>query len=84
MNSIKLQGAIIRLTNVNEATKSSIGSKWFFFFPFSSRKLVILALRQDCLCQMKSTILCVELQTTFPREYVDDCKKALKKHQLRV
>jgi len=32
MNSIKLQGAIITLTNVNEATKSSIGSKWFFFF----------------------------------------------------
>ena len=81
MNSIKLQGAIIRLTNVNEATKSSIGSKWFFFFSrFFLRKLAILALRHDCLCQMKSTILCVELQTTFPREYVDDCKKALKKH----
>ena len=51
-----------------------------FFLHFSSRKLVILALLQDCPCQMKSTILCVELQTTFLREYVDDWKQALKKY----
>lgn len=32
MNSHKLRGAIIKLTNANEATNYSIGSKWFLFF----------------------------------------------------